>query len=374
MALIQSIGFDAFTSPSDFLSPFSSTVTFGTASIADSEGKFGERCFKVNHNDTNLPTAKFVVDIRSASKAMAGTKLRFGWWHRANAVTSGGISNRIACRLYDFTMSYAALLYISDYNGALCFARAGDLATMRTGTRSITDDNWHWIEVEVVLNTSGGSVQAYVDGMLDLSYTGVTASSAASIANTYGYLEFFGGMSSGSSSSQAWFFAGEQTYPGIWRMDDLLVWDDQGTSFNTFPIRQQRITTRFPSSTVSNDYTGNTALAADVALSDTTKKTDIDYIEAGTVGASATFAIPALSFTPGTVTAVVVKASERNTDATARTVRWSYTVGATTLPGTTTTLPSSYALSLTYSALAPSGSAWTASDLNALAFGPQVVT
>jgi hypothetical protein len=101
------------------------------------------------------------------------------------------------------------------------------------GTHNVCDGQWHWIEMQVVLTTgTNGSAMVYVDGELDLVVTGVrTIYSQFMLPNgTVG----FGAVNNSASTYVTSYF------------DDFIVWDNTGSSFNTFPIGQKRIYTGKP--------------------------------------------------------------------------------------------------------------------------------
>jgi hypothetical protein len=130
--------------------------------------------------------------------------------------------------------SYTNSIFAVNNSGFIQFTGFGMLTPLGPpGVHNVCDGQWHWIEMQVVLTTATtGSAMVYVDGELDLVVTGVrTIYNSFVLPNgTVG----FGAVNNSSSGYVTSYF------------DDFIVWDNTGSSFNTFPIGQKRIYTGKP--------------------------------------------------------------------------------------------------------------------------------
>jgi hypothetical protein len=107
----------------------------------------------------------------------------------------------------------------------------GNTLNATTGNINLCDGVYHWIEMQVVLTTAAtGSVKVYVDGVLDLNLTNLITVSSGTPQGEVGF---------GSTSNNGAFSVTDY-------YDDVVMWDNTGTTFNTFPIGPQRIYTATP--------------------------------------------------------------------------------------------------------------------------------
>jgi hypothetical protein len=142
------------------------------------------------------------------------------------------------------TYSYSSSVFTCNTAGCIQFVGFGVLSNIGSpGTHNVCDGQWHWIEMQVILTTgTTGSATVYVDGELDLQVSGVrTIYSAYSLPNgTIG----LGLVTNNSAASVTSYY------------DDFIVWNNSGSSFNTFPIGQKRIYTGKPTGPgVSTQFT-----------------------------------------------------------------------------------------------------------------------
>jgi hypothetical protein len=116
--------------------------------------------------------------------------------------------------------------------GTLQAYACGGSTVLSTGTHNVCDGAYHWIEIQYVLNTAAtGSIKVLVDGVSDISHTSVATVISGSTPT--GGIGIGDGTSAGASACANWY-------------DDVIIWDNTGAAFNTFPIGQQRITTLVP--------------------------------------------------------------------------------------------------------------------------------
>lgn len=115
----------------------------------------------------------------------------------------------------------ASMISINSSGQIIFYPLGSGASNAAAGTHNICDNNWHWIEVKLVPNTTtAGSVKVYLDGALELSI--------ASVAT----------ISSGTPSSVT---IGSSANGANVGFDDLIVWDTTGAAFNTFPLGPRRI-------------------------------------------------------------------------------------------------------------------------------------
>lgn len=106
---------------------------------------------------------------------------------------------------------------------------------------NVQDGAWHWFELQFLMNLGLTSTfTAYVDGILDKAATSQNFSS--SILNWIGFNP--GALQSGSGNN-GW-------------IDDVLIWNGDGSGLTSFPIGPQRAFQKLPASDASVQYTPST--------------------------------------------------------------------------------------------------------------------
>ncbi|ACC76161.1 LamG-like jellyroll fold domain-containing protein [Paraburkholderia phymatum] len=225
MALLFCDSFDAYSAKADVLSKWglgsngSAWNNFGTFSA--SGGKFGGG--SINIGGTSAGAANQILASPVGFTYSAGYTICMAGYVKFSSVSSAGAGfmglspNGTTAGMFDVTTSGLLKFYP--------FGSGSPNAT--TGTRNLADNNWHWFEAKVVLNTaSTGSVTCYVDGTLELSLTSLATISA--------------GTPSG--------FVLGSLYQANTNFDDVTFWDTSGAAFNSFPIGPRRIGCLNPSS------------------------------------------------------------------------------------------------------------------------------
>lgn len=165
------------------------------------------------------------------------------------------------------------------------------------------------------------------------------------------------------------------------RIDDFVVYDDQGSSNNTAPLGDLRVVTLRPNgngnSSVLTGSDGNTTdnyLLVDDPSSGT-HDSDTTYVESSTVGDKDTYAMSDTGISSGSVLAVRGVLVAKKTDAGTRTIVPVYRLSGTEVDGSTLTLTSSYALGAQAQDVQetkPGGGAWSLSDVDSAEFGVKV--
>lgn len=175
--------------------------------------------------------------------------------------------------------------------GLIRVAAYGTITALATGTHNVCDGNYHWIEIQYVFNTAAtGSVQVYVDGVLDINVSSV----ATVISGTP-----TGGVGVGSVINSSGGAVLTTTY------DDIIFWDNTGSAFNTFPLGQQRISTLVPSAAGDlTQFTPSTGSNFSVAAQAYAGSATLTASAAGETDLYDTAGLG--SFAPTTINAVVV--------------------------------------------------------------------
>lgn len=124
-----------------------------------------------------------------------------------------------------------------------CSGFSSGLTPVGTTTASFNDGAWHWMEVRYKFHASAGICQVYIDGVLVINFSGRTLDASLPLSAPGQF--YIGGAMGTGATSVTW--------------DDVMVWDDQGSTFNTFPIGAQRVFTQLTNG-VGNvtGYTPNT--------------------------------------------------------------------------------------------------------------------
>ncbi len=172
--------------------------------------------------------------------------------------------------------------------GFLAAYATGNGAPLGIGTTNVCDGNWHWIEMQIVFSTTAsGSMTVVVDGVQEIHVTNVTTV----VSTPDGSVGISCGSNNGGFECANWF-------------DDIIVWDNTGTAFNSFPIGQQRITTINPSAPGgSTQFTSSSGSNYAVASQPYSGTQTLTATTTGQTDLYATFGMGA--FDPATINAVV---------------------------------------------------------------------
>lgn len=251
--------------------------------LSTTGGRFGGGCFQ------NSGGGSYAAFLTRNVSIVSGATTYVAMWIQITGVTSAGIQQPVI-----------AFNGGSTNNGPLCLTAAGNLAlidwnggvTLATSTANISDGAYHWIEFALKINGSSTVAALYIDGVLQFSGTYSMTQTAQVITSVYigpGY-----NFNSGPNS-----------------IDDVIIWDDQGSTFNTFPLGPRRIaclnpsgagsSTGFTPSTGTNWSCAAQAYAGTKTLISTTSGQVDTYVTAG------------LSYSPSSViNGVVVNSYAQN--------------------------------------------------------------
>lgn len=213
-----------------------------------------------------------------------------------------------------------------------------------------------YLELQVLLSTTVGTVTVRVNGVAVLTLTGLNT--AATGVATWTSVAL--GQATGETAAAC-----------ILTFDDLYVLDGSGSApQNTF-LGDVRVDARYPTAEgASAAWTPSSGTDNALLVDETAPNDDTDYTSAGTVGQTDTFVVQDAPV-PGAVLygvqhCLAMKKSDAGTCLVAPVVRHSSTdyVGSDLAPGTT------YAYGLAVQATNPGTAAqWTEADFNAAEFG-----
>jgi hypothetical protein len=212
----------------------------------------------------------------------------------------------------------------------------------------VVDNAYHWIEIEYYLNGASSTTQMYIDGVLQGSATASLGTAAAITA-----VKFAGGYNTG----------------GTHYYDDIIIWDDQGSTFNSFPLGPRRISTLVPNAdgdlTLFTPKTGTSHFAmVNGGFSST------NYVSDGGTGNVDLYKFPSLSYSPSSINAVVGNYYGQNTGTGTTNLIPKLKTSGTTATGSTLTMTVGVNSLLQNAFLTDAGgSAWTSAAVNAMQVG-----
>ena len=238
----------------------------------------------------------------------------------------------------------------------------GSSTTLETGTTEIVVGRWYFIELRVVIHNSAGEYEVRLDGLTELSDTGVdTQATGNASADQIGIGEY--AAFNGTTSD----------------FDDLYVFDGTdsgvaGAPNNDF-IGDVRVQCRLPdgngntSNLVGSDgnSTDNYLLVDEASPDD-----DTTYVESSTPGDKDTYEYQDLSAASGTVYGVQILPLARKTDAGTRSIAAIARLGTTEVDSGDFALNSSYEYAVNPRDANPDGDQWTIADVNSAEFGVKV--
>lgn len=257
-----------------------------------------------------------------------------------NRVTAGGN----ACGIKSRT---------NNTNVALLVPTAASGTEVGTSTTNIMDNGWHYLEFEILLDTAFGTARLWVDGALEVTFAGATASAAAPLAITRWYV--------GPHASNGY-------------QDDLLLWTDvdTGDGWTTNLAGGVRILkTVRPTSDAAVQFTPSTGVD-NYALVDEQALSTSDHVESGTDGHSDRYGFAAHGLTEGTPHGVIVETVASNPGAGAINVVMVAESDAVVADGVAKDVPGSSTVFQHHFPARPGGGAWSFADIDAATFGIKV--
>jgi hypothetical protein len=337
MAVLMTEGFDMYNGSGaniGLLAMWNSNSNCGLVS-----GRFGGQALNIfgTIGGSNTSTAR-VFD-----PAAATTSMSFGVAIWTSSITSGDklweIDNGSGGALCSFGFTSSGAIYAASgsFGSTLCTSGAALFAAAA----------WAYLEAEIVLHASAGSINLYLNGALVASATGVNTLAA-------------GGA---GSLIRAW---GRNANGLNTLFDDIYV-----TSGAT-RLGERRIETLRPSADISVAWTPSSGANNYGRVNETLVDGDTSYVQTATTGARDLYANGGMSSTPTSISAVTVVSFAEKTDATTRQIYNSVKSGATDSDGPAFNLAPSYGRYDRIIETDPNTSAaWTPPAVNNLLFGPK---
>lgn len=252
------------------------------------------------------------------------------WFYSANATGYGLPEVRVAT---------------SDSNASVC-ANASNILTLQvnavvvaTGTTTITGDGWHHLNCKFFLDAAG-TLEVYLDGLLEVTYTGDTLS-AASAAITQLMLRANG-------------------------TNGIVYWDDCTPGTGAYPndVRYEALVVN---SDIAAGWTPSTGLT-NYGVVDEIPPNDTDYLSSSVNGDVSTMGLSDWTGTDKRALWVTTWARALKTVANGNQLTQQQSDSVTTVEQTSD-ISTTFAYYAYLRELDPSGSAWTTSSVNALRAG-----
>ena len=329
-------GFDSYSSASQLVSKWSSGSNLAYNATG---GRFGGGALTNALTSLGSTLLSRGVSIPSGAKVRIGFSIKYAAGQTGNPTTSA----------YIFGLNTNCILHLNGA-GLLSVSALGSSTIQFTSSTAVSDNNWHWVELECYLNGASSTAQLYIDGVLQNSVT-TTIGSAQAI-----------------SSVNVGLGAGNATV-GTAFIDDVIVWDDQGSTFNTFPLGPRRISTLVPNADGDLvQFSPKTGTSHFAMVNGGYASTN--YVSDTGTGNTELFRFPSLSYSPTSLNAVVGNYFGQNTGSGSTNLIPKLKTSGTTASGSTLTLTVG-ANSLLQSPFVTDagGAAWTASAVNAMQLG-----
>ncbi|TCG08386.1 hypothetical protein BZM27_12700 [Paraburkholderia steynii] len=331
-------GMDAYGALADMTKKWGGATVGGAFNATG--GKFGGGA---------LSFSSTVFTCRSAAAPVAivsGAWCYVAGWFKSPASPSMTSNGSSSGQLF---MQFNGLGYIgfSTTTWAIGLYQGGSFLTQ--GSTPVLDGNWHWVEFGIKFNGGSSLSSCYVDGIAQWTNYTVNAAAAGAVSNFN-----VGGPNQNGAG------------PDLW--DDVICWDDQGTTFNTFPLGPQRISTLQPNaagdSTQFTPSTGANYACVNAGYGGTNSVSD------SSTGNIDLYQMADLVYSPATVKAVVGNYYGGNPGTGTANLIPKVKSGGTVATGTTRALPiGSNAGYQQFWPLDPSSAAWTVANVNAIQIG-----
>lgn len=361
MTILYLDGLGKYKTPTEMSAASGSILSQATA-ISIAGGRFGGPCVAVGGGATTtnglLITPK--TPIAQGGVIFLGASMRFTAQDTSDItfLRALGTSNGEFCRLrYRLTGGVSGRIYATNANSTT--ASVGDAPLGPGGTFRL--GQWYRLEVRIKVGTTAtdGEIAVHLDGVEIINVTG---------QNTR----------VGTESLKTINLSGVSPTANTAYIDDLIVWDDQGSVNNTW-LGDVRIDECLPSSNgAAQDWTPNTGAAWD-AVNDPpfTADDDTTYILSNTPSQRSRFATAALVTTPAAPSAVLAMrahARAKNSDATtSKTFKTYVHSGATDADASVAVDPGNTAYKVVLGDVRENdpntSAAWTVSGVNAAEVG-----
>ena len=250
-----------------------------------------------------------------------------------------------------------------DDNGrlALRFGNAFNPPTLGTGTTVIAYNTWNYVELSATINNTTGSYEVRLNGVTEMSATGIDTQSTANASADRVYVGQVSGLFGMSG-----FITGA--------FDDVYICDGQGSApWNTF-LGDVRIQALMPTADGDlSQLTPSTGTAHYALVDEVPPNDDTDYVSSANAGDTDLFQLGDVAAVSGSILGLQVLAYARKDDAGTRTLAPVLKTGGVEHDGTAVGLGTSYTyLRQLWETNPGTGLPWTIADVNALQAGVKV--
>lgn len=343
MAWLFGDSFDFYSTQNDMLTGSSPLWGSIVGSISFVTGRFpGSRAMQLNNNlisssFSNSSTIFLNIAVYSVN-ALSGSAA----WH--------------TIQLFDGSTVQCSIYWYSD--GSLRFYHGTNSGTLlATFSSAFAGLTWTHFQIKVILSSTGGEIHVRINGAASDTFV-VTGLNTISTVNSY-------------TNSLA---IGSPGFGFVFYSDDFYCFNDSGAAPNNWQgdvTATQLMVASDPGSPVFSKFP-NTGTSFS-KINEVQEDGDTTYISDNNVNAEDDFGITALTSSPSSIVAVVVKAFVKKSNAGSRSGDIILKSGVSSANFGSTALSSSYGYLTLPSPSDPNTSAaWTQSNLNAITIGPKV--
>ncbi len=286
--------------------------------------------------------ATSAVSLRNVNGAPAGKRMNFGFYMKLSAAPGATaqiltVQNTAAALRGDISVSTSGVLILRD-----------PFTTIKqTGGTLVSDNNWHWVDCYLDQTTSANQ-GCLVDGI-----TQWNSSNNLGGNDNIGYYALIGVASRTLT------------------IDDFIAYENTTGAPNdaSWPLNARVITTLRPTADSVVQFTPSTGVSNYALVNEQAADDDTSYVQDYVSGHQDLYDFADLSFTPSAINAVMLNGKIRN--ANPGTANYQLICKNTSqADGTSTVLPTGYAVKQQYFYVDPATSAaWAAAGLNTAKFG-----
>lgn len=274
MALLFSCGFDQFADQAG-MSDLFSTVQAATT-LETSGGAFGGQFTRISVASTAL---EFGLPAASAARGGTSNVFHLSFWIRC--LTYSATADEALVRIEDTAEGDFVELEIVNPGGELEVTEwASGSGSLGVSSTSVTDGDWHHVELAFVADNTSGVAKLWIDGNLEVDVSGDTTG-------------FGGNISTTGIDNLDWRSDDMEI-----DIDDLLVWDEEGTGLvESGQLGPHRIELKTPTADGnSEDWTLSTGTDAYALLDEDSAASAADYVETSTLDDQMLFELSASGF------------------------------------------------------------------------------
>jgi hypothetical protein len=348
MGLLWTDGFDSFAATADLFKKWGNVgATWAWGAATGRNGGGGVSCAAGG-------SAVLVSQTTALPGLSTGTYALAFYMKLTNAAPTGTISPLIS--LVDGATTMAGGLGLVVGRGITLLTASNAIAI--TGTTSVCDGNWHFIEWQFGLaNSSSAPTALYIDGIKEWATT----------AN----------MTNGTRVPTALRFHQNNAGIAFLGLDDVVVYGDSGfpNASSDYPLGQLAIDTLRPTSDSAVTWTPDSGLNNFSRVNEVNGDGDSSYVQTATVNNQDLYGYGSLGgVAPVNIWGAMVNSYIDNPVSGTQNFQAVCKSSGVTSTGTTTVCPTSYKIKQQAFNQDPNGPTnWTQSSINAATFGAKAV-